>query len=334
MSRPTLDKWMSGKIGRPLTRAALEEYQLEMLNATLTLARESSKYYAQKSLPERLGSLREIERLPFTRPEELSADPYAFLCVSPREVDRITTVATSGSSGGSKRLFFTNEDVELCADFFHYGMHLMVDEHDRVGILFPAAAPGSVGELLERGLARSGIASVQLFGLIADLPALADAIRRDKINALVGFPTLIRALAERCPDLGITTVLLAADYVSPDCRRAVKALWGAEVFEHYGSTESGLGGAVSCEHQRGYHIREADMLIEIIDPDTGRVLPEGETGELVFTTLTRRAMPLIRYRTGDISRFVPGPCPCGTKLLTLGHIADRGIRKNIPNFNG
>ena len=330
MSRPTLDKWIGEKLGAPFSRAELEKYQLEALNATIAHARENSKYYSQR-LPEgSLSSICDLEALPFTRPEELYADPYGFLCVSPRQVERIITVATSGSSGSSKRIFFTAEDMELCADFFHHGMRLMVDERDKLGILFPASAPGSVGELLARGLRRGGTETLQLFHKITDISSLADEIKAENLTSLAGFPSLIAALAESYPQLPVKTVLLSADFVSPACRDTIKNAWGAEVFEHYGMTEMGLGCAVSCEHQRGYHIREADILIEIIDPDTGRVLPEGEYGEVVFTTLTRCAMPFIRYRTGDFSRFLPDPCPCGTKLRTLALVGDRGIRKKIP----
>jgi len=330
MSRPTLDNWLSEKTGAPLSRHGLESYQLARLNETIALARENSKYYSQR-LPEgSLSSIRDIEALPFTRPEELYAEPYAFLCVSPRQVERITTVATSGSSGSSKRIFFTSDDIELCADFFHHGMRLMVDETDRLGILFPASAPGSVGELLARGLERGGTETVQLFHKLGDISALAAEIEGENINSLAGFPSIVQLLAETYPQLPIRCVLLSADFVSPACREAIKNAWGAEVFEHYGMTEMGLGCAVSCEHQLGYHIREADILIEIIDPDTGRVLPDGEWGEVVFTTLTRRAMPLIRYRTGDFSRFIPEPCPCGTLLGTLDYVGDRGVRKKIP----
>ncbi len=332
MSRPTLDNWLSAKLEEPFTRPALEEYQLYMLNAVLAHARENSKFYSERLPHGSLSSIRDIVRLPFTRPEELYADPYAFLCVSPREVERIITVATSGSSGSGKRVFFTADDIELCADFFHHGMRLMVDEGDRLGILFPASAPGSVGELLARGLGRGGTAAVQLFPYINDPAALAGAITRVGINTLAGFPSVIQALAESFPALPIRAVLLSADFVSPACRAAIKSAWNAEVFEHYGMTEMGLGCAMSCEHQRGYHIRENDIFIEIIDPATGLPVPDGEPGEVVFTTLTRRAMPLIRYRTGDFSRFIPGPCPCGTALRTLAHVEDRGIRKKIPNI--
>jgi phenylacetate-CoA ligase len=92
-------------------------------------------------------------------------------------------------------------------------------------------------------------------------------------------------------------------------------------------TEMGLGGGVFCEADYGYHLREADIFFEIIDPITGFRLPDGETGELVFTTLSRTGMPMIRYRTGDESSFLPAPCPCGSKLRAL-----QKIRKRIDQY--
>ena len=88
-------------------------------------------------------------------------------------------------------------------------------------------------------------------------------------------------------------------------------------------TEMGLGGGVQCSARQGYHLREADLYFEIVDPHSGEPLPEGELGEVVFTTLTREGMPLIRYRTGDLSRFLPGQCPCGTLLRSMESIRQR-----------
>ena len=90
---------------------------------------------------------------------------------------------------------------------------------------------------------------------------------------------------------------------------------------------------MECQARRGYHLREADLYLEIIDPINGRTVPEGEYGEVVFTTLTRRGMPLIRYRTGDISRFIPGDCPCGTVLRTLEKVRSR-ISNRVDLGNG
>ena len=100
-------------------------------------------------------------------------------------------------------------------------------------------------------------------------------------------------------------------------------VWRCRVNEHYGMTETALGGAVGCPVPGGYHIWASDLYYEIVDPDTGLPLPEGEEGETVVTTLMREAMPLIRYRTGDISRFVPGPCPCGSVLPRLERVRSR-----------
>ncbi len=88
-------------------------------------------------------------------------------------------------------------------------------------------------------------------------------------------------------------------------------------------TEMGLGGGVECEARCGYHLREADLYVEIVDPHTDQPVAEDQTGEIVFTTLTRRGMPLIRYRTGDTSRFIPGDCPCGTVLKTMERVTSR-----------
>ncbi|HEX7555470.1 MAG TPA: hypothetical protein VF338_02515, partial [Leptolinea sp.] len=119
------------------------------------------------------------------------------------------------------------------------------------------------------------------------------------------------------------SILLSTDYVPKAIEDAIKFAWKCKVFNHYGMTEMGLGGGVFCEAQYGYHLREADMYFEIIDPNSGLLLPDGEVGEVVFTTLTRGGMPLIRYRTGDFSRLLPEKCPCGTILKTLWKINGR-----------
>jgi phenylacetate-coenzyme A ligase PaaK-like adenylate-forming protein len=121
----------------------------------------------------------------------------------------------------------------------------------------------------------------------------------------------------------LKSVLLSTDHVSSAIVREIKRVWGCEVFEHYGMTEMGLGGGIDCSLHGGYHLREADLYFEIIDPVTGAVVPDGQEGEVVVTTLTRQGMPLIRYRTGDISRILSAPCGCGTILRRLAKITQR-----------
>lgn len=116
---------------------------------------------------------------------------------------------------------------------------------------------------------------------------------------------------------------MSTDYVPQAIVQELIRAWGCKVFNHYGMTEMGLGGGIECEGFCGYHLREADLYIEIIDPGSGRPVLDGQLGEVVVTTLTRSAMPLIRYRTGDMSRFIPGLCACNTVLKRLELIKSR-----------
>jgi len=109
----------------------------------------------------------------------------------------------------------------------------------------------------------------------------------------------------------IKTVLLSNVCVSDAIKTRLHRAWSCRVFKNYGMTEMGLGGAVESTEKGGCHVREADLLIEIIDPAIGQTVPDGSTGENVFATLTREGMPLIRYRTGDMSAFMVAPCCYG-----------------------
>ena len=335
MARPILDDWISKKIqgSFPLQNETLKAYQLDMLNRTLSLASESSAFYRSLYGGTSLSSLEELAGLPFTTPDDLKIDPYRMLCVHPNEISRIVTLKTSGSTGQPKRVFFTEPDLELCRDYFHYGMRNLVSDADTVGILFPSETPASVGDQLIKGLDRMGAKTIPLFGLPEGEIALR--IQSERITSLAGLPGQIAELASLHPELtSVKTVLLSADFVSDEVRESIQDAWGAEVFEHYGMTEMGLGCAVSCEYQAGYHVREADLYLEIIDPSTGLVLPDGEWGEIVFTTLTRRGMPFIRYKTGDISRWKTESCLCGSGLRLLDYIRDRNIVKGKINYHG
>ena len=329
MSRLTpLDGWIARKIGcdPPLTHAALEAYQVAALNETLRWVKTRSAFYRARlvGVPDALDSLDDLRRLPFTTADDLRAHPAGFVCVSQDDVQRIVTLDSSGTTGSPKRVYFTADDQELTVDFFHYGMSTFTDPGDRVLILLPGATPGSVGDLLAAGLRRLGATPIP-HGPVRDAAATLDVMRRERADVLVGVPTHVLALARQATDVPIRlkSVLLSTDHVPDAIRRAIETAFGCVVYNHYGMTEMGLGGGVECEARRGYHLREADLLFEVVDPTTGQVQPDGEPGEVVLTTLTRRGMPLVRYRTGDAGRFIPGVCPCGTALKTLEQITYR-----------
>ncbi len=340
MQKTPLDDWIAGKIGVPprtLTREAIERYQLTQLRKTVRLVKERSAFYGSRLAgvdPDAILSFARFAELPFTSPQDIRNDPYGFVCVPQREIQRIVSLQSSGTTGEPKRVFFTKEDQELTIDFFDYGMRNLVGPSDRVMILLPWELPGSVGDLLRIGLTRMGVHPIP-YGPVFDTANAIDVALKQKANAMVGIPTHVLRMV-RHGNGGILqgrikSVLLSTDHVPDSIARAIEGPWGCKVFNHYGTTEMGLGGGVQCAARSAYHMREADLYFEIIDPETGVPLPEGEMGEIVFTTLTRKGMPLIRYRIGDLSRFVPGNCPCGSTLRQMEVVRGRiaGTKKLV-----
>jgi phenylacetate-coenzyme A ligase PaaK-like adenylate-forming protein len=324
-----LDNWTSHCISGQdtlLDRVELQEYQQRKLIDTVEYAKANSDYYGQLLKPCKIDGLLDLERIPFTFPANCGDE---MICVPQREISRVVTLETSGTTGRPKRIFFTEEDQKLTVDYFHQGMQHIIGPADHLFIGMPCRMPGSVGHLLELGVNKFGASTIP-FGLILDEDTLTMAkgiLQEREVTALVGLPTQILKLAEATPGFTCRSVLLSAEYVPDETVKYIEKQWHCEVFEHYGMTEMGLGCAVSCENHEGYHVREADLLIEIIDPETGKCLPDGIWGEIVFTTLTRKGMPFIRYRTGDISRWIPEPCPCGSQLKRLDKVQDRKMKK-------
>ena len=342
-----VDEWIAGKIGLPngqtLTRAALEEWQLRKLRETVEYVRAKSPFYRERLSPiaesgsaaDVLISLDCIESLPFTTSADLASAATAMVCVSASEVGRIVTLPTTGTTGMPKRVWFTDADLELMTDYIHHGLTVMTGPGDVFLVLMPCERPGSVGDLVAIGVERIGSRALRV-GTIPPDGSRDDEIlgimRREGVTTGLATAHTAARLAKKSDGdtvikKNMRTILLSAQYVSDVEKASIERSWECAVYEHYGMTEMGLGGAMACDARDGYHPREADLLFEIIDPETGKVLPDGEYGEIVFTTLTRRAMPLIRYRTGDFSRWLPGSCACGSVLKRLGKVGDRMERK-------
>ncbi len=297
----------------------------------LSYMEERSPFYGKRLReagisPVRRGDWEEFLHIPFTTAEELKENPESFLCVPPKEIARIITLRTSGSSGPPKRLFFTEDDLMQTADFFEKGMQYLVQPGDRVTVYMEGPGFFSIGGLLKEGLGRIQVETT-VHGLIRDLKAAArDGEGRD---CLIGVPSQLYGLAVQAPWLRPQTVLLSADYVPESVKAFLERTWQCRVFTHWGMTETGYGGGVQCGAREGYHLRDGELLLEVIDPQTGQPVPEGEYGELVLTTLTRRGMPLLRYRTGDWGRFLTAPCGCGCLKPRLEEVRGRlddGVR--------
>jgi phenylacetate-coenzyme A ligase PaaK-like adenylate-forming protein len=347
-----------------LTREALDAYRLDALRRTVLHAKKNSSYYARTLAGIDpvccINALSDIAKLPMMGEADLTVYGTALVCVpasnvsrivtlptatvdSPAKitasgvsgVSRIVTLPTSGTTGAPKRIYFTEADQELMIDYIANGLKVMTKPGDVWLVLMPVERTGSVGDLVRIGLERIGCEVIAL-GILpidgsGDDEAIALMAARE-VNAMLATASAAVRLAGKSADHDavrnpMTSILLSAEYVSDEARALIENAWDCKVFEHYGMTEMGLGGAMACEARIGYHPREADLIFEIIDPDTGEPMPDGESGEIVFTTLTREAMPFIRYRTGDHSRFIPGPCPCGSILERLDRVADRKAAK-------
>lgn len=316
------------------SRESLGAWQVLQLRKVLKEAKQKSRFYQNLLfgvVPENITNEANLRTLPFTTGEMLRQHGMDFLTCPQKSIDRIVTLKTSGTSGTAKRIFFSKSDLERTIDFFAVGMQEMVSKEDKVMILMPCRQENSVGDLLRRGLERIGT-GIFCGEAVKDVAETWEQMQKNRISAVVGIPTQVLALAaynerqDASKRILLHTVLLSADMAPKILKRRIADSFQCQVFEHFGMTELCFGGAMECSEHKGGHIRETDFLFEVVDPETGKPLPDGTEGELVITTLQQRAMPLIRYRTGDLGVLLSGKCACGSYirrfLPTSGRIPD------------
>lgn len=288
------------------------EKTLRLLNQQIAYARRHSSFYAK--LPEHpLADLRQLSALPMVTAADIALHGEELLCCSPAKVRRMVTLTTSGTAGPYKRLAFTEADLEYTIDFFHHGMNTLCGPGTAVGIFMPGTHTDGLCHLLSKGLRRFG-AIPHIYGPVFDPEDAAQFCRAFRIQVMVGIPAQLRRLSLAAPNLCPELVLLSADYTAEALMETIARQWNCQVYVHYGSTESGLGCAVETPRRAGMELRP-DVLLETL-PD----------GELVLTTLCREAMPLIRYRTGDLGKL----CPDGALEAVFGRKIE--LEKPVPIY--
>lgn len=265
------------------------EQLLDQLNRQMTYARQNSPFYAY--LPPKIDSLEEFRKIPTISAAELVHHGKGMLCRSPNYVRRMVSMQSSGTTAAPKRLAFTENDLQRTVDFFAWGMGQLCDAGEKVGIFMPGNQPDGLCDLLGRGLRQIGAEPV-VYGVITDFEKAARDCRQAEWAVFVGIPSQMRRFALTAPDLRIKRVLLSADYISPAVKDTLERVWNCEVYEHFGMTETGLGCAVETPARQGMICRD-DLYLEL------------ENGEILLTTLQREALPLIRYRTGDLGEMLP-----------------------------
>ena len=318
-----VDELVAKRIGisyKELTQERVEEYQLEAFKRTLRYAKERSDFYAEKYKdidPDDINDLNDIALLPASSEKDLAGNEWRFRCIDAASVDRIVTVPTTGTSGMQKRLSFDEDDQRRAIEFIQKGYEVMnCQRGEKMLVLMSGNSTGSIGDLVYKAVTPLGM-TIDVFGSVTDIKEAYERLMDLKPEVIEAVPWHAAALASYGKRFGnpekefIRSANLSADVVPDSIVQRLEKLWKCTVHRHYGSTEMCIFGGVECSNHEGYHLRPCDILYEIPETDE-----EGK-GEIIITTLDRKAMPLIRYKTGDIGKFTDKECSCGGKLKRL-----------------
>jgi len=287
------------------------------LRWTLSVA-ERSDLYSRKlpKISKEIRSLEDLSLLPFTTKTELR-QAYPYGAVSAPLDDLAYFIHSSGTSGKPVAIFFTQKDLErLEVPQMEAFRCCGLEKGDRAQLIVHA----SLALLFQNPLQRTGVLSV-LSGIGNHLGQLS-LIKDLGITTVFGIPSYLLHLGELGKEGDLSTVkrvVTLGEPLTETMRRKIEGEWGCEVYDDYGSVELGAG-FLECGQHDGHHVLADSFLFETVDPETGEQ-SEGE-GELVFTTLTREATPLIRYRTGDFVRIEYDGCACGRDLPRI-HVIRR-----------
>lgn len=329
-----------------MPREDLEQLQLERLQATVNRVYKSVTCYRKKFdeagiVPEDIRSLDDLAKLPFTTKEDLRLNyPYGMFAVPLREVVRIHS--SSGTTGKPTVVGYTKNDIRMWSNLVARFMTAAgVTRDDVVQIAFGYGMfTGAFG--LHYGSETIGASVIPMSAGNTEKQIM---IMQDyKTTALVCTPSYALTIASRMEQMGVDPKslslkvgLFGSEPWSEAMRKEIESRLCISATDNYGLSEIiGPGVAGDCECKRGMHLFEDAFIPEIINPDTGEVLPRGSVGELVLTTLTKEAFPMIRYRTRDITSLEYEKCDCGRTLArmmkTMGRSDDMLIIKGVNVF--
>jgi len=316
-----------------LQRDALQQLQLERLQAILNRVYMNVAFYRNLLdkagiAPEDISSLDDLPKIPFTAKESLVENqPYGMFTLPLREVVRLQS--SSGTTREPIVVGYTKNDIEHWTELVsRVLMAGKVTKDDVVQISFDYGLfTGALG--FHYGAELIGATVIPCSRLSAEKQIAV--MRNYRTTVLVGTPTFALQVVDIMNEQGINPAelslrvgLLGSEPWSEVVRQEIERGLHITALDNYGISEIiGPGVAVECEEKNGMHIFEDHFIPEVVDPETGEVLPEGETGELVLTTITKEAFPLIRYRTGDLTSLHYDACPCGRTLVRMSRVAER-----------
>ncbi|MGA2641867.1 MAG: phenylacetate--CoA ligase [Spirochaetia bacterium] len=323
-----------------MERSSLQRLQIERLAATLDRAARAPFY---RRLLEKRGASDvrapgDISRLPFTSKTELRNEfPYGFLAVPLTEVVRLHS--SSGTTGNPTVIYHTQADIAAWQDLVARCLYMAGMRSSDVfqNIMGYGLFTGGLG--FHYGAEKLGAMTIPVGP--GNSRRQIWFMREFRTTAMHILPSYALRLAAHVREMGldprrdmsVRMAFVGAEPHTEETRRRIEEAWNIRAFNSYGLSEMcGPGVAFECPEQSGMHIWEDSFLVEIVDPETGAPVPEGECGELVLTTLNRTGTPLLRYRTRDLTRIIPGPCPCGRTHRRIDRI--RGRSDDMMIING
>jgi phenylacetate-CoA ligase len=315
-----------------LSRDGIEKLQMERLRKTLNHCLNSPFYrkrFAEHKLrPEDIKTLDDLRKIPFTTKNDLRENyPFGMAAVPLEETVRLHS--SSGTTGNPTVVLHTQRDLDQWAEAVARCLYM-------VGLRKSDVFQNSSGY----GMFTGGLGfqyGAESLGMLTVPAAAGNTLRQIKFitdfgtTALHAIPSYASRLYEVMLQQGIDprdtklqTLLIGAEPHSEAQRKRIEEMLGVKAYNSFGMSEMcGPGVAFECPEQNGLHIWEDYYIVEIIDPDTLEPVAEGETGEMVLTTINREAMPLLRYRTRDLTRILPGKCPCGRNHIRLDRMKGR-----------
>ncbi|MGI5833254.1 MAG: phenylacetate--CoA ligase family protein [Bacteroidales bacterium] len=315
-----------------LSRDGIEKLQMERLRKTLNHCLNSPFYrkrFAEHKLrPEDIKTLDDLRKIPFTTKNDLRENyPFGMAAVPLEKTVRLHS--SSGTTGNPTVVLHTQRDLDQWAEAVARCLYM-------VGLRKSDVFQNSSGY----GMFTGGLGfqyGAERLGMLTVPAAAGNTLRQIKFitdfgtTALHAIPSYASRLYEVMLQQGIDprdtklqTLLIGAEPHSEAQRKRIEEMLGVKAYNSFGMSEMcGPGVAFECPEQNGLHIWEDYYIVEIIDPDTLEPVAEGETGEMVLTTINREAMPLLRYRTRDLTRILPGKCPCGRNHIRLDRMKGR-----------
>ena len=316
-----------------MTRPEIEKLQLERLQKTVLHCMNSPFYkkrFEENNLkPEDIKSLDDLRKIPFTTKQDLR-DTYPFGIASVPLEKATRLHSSSGTTGNPTVILHTQKDLDEWANAVARCLHM-------VGLRPSDVFQNSSGY----GMFTGGLGfqyGAERLGMLTVPAAAGNTKRQIKFmtdfgtTAVHAIPSYAARIYEEMEEMGIDprrdtklkTLIIGAEPHSEEQRRRIEEMLGVKAYNSFGMSEMcGPGVAFECTEQNGLHIWEDYYIVEIVDPETLEPVAEGEVGELVLTTINREAMPLLRYRTRDLTRVLPGECPCGRHHKRLDRMKGR-----------